>query len=162
MTKSNSDYKTFHDIPVFAKKVDFEEESIDIGDKNNVSKFNVPTLTVFYVNQCRQTQKDIDKDVISYVNIKILAQVNKIKDPTPIEIEEAMNEDPESDVMCTYSSSEGNKPLGIPEELSSITILGDLQDLFFDSSFAGEKRNFGLATKETRLETLIAVQSHLL
>ena len=140
MTKSNSDHKTFHDIPVFAKKVDFEEESIDIGDKNNVSKFNVPTLTVFYVNQCRQTQKDLDKDVISYVDTKILAQVNRIKDPTPIEIEEAMNEDPESDVMCTYSSYEGNKLLGVPEELSSITILGDRQDWFFDSGFAGKKK----------------------
>ena len=73
MTKFNSDHKTFHDTPVFAKKVYFEEESFDIGDENNVLKVNVPTLTVFYLNQCRQTQKDLDKDVISYVNMKILA-----------------------------------------------------------------------------------------
>ena len=99
MTKSNSDHKTFRDTPVFAKKVYFEEESVDIGDKNNVLKVDVPTLTVFYVNQWRQTQKDLGKDVISYVNMKILAQVNRIKDPTPIEIEEAMNEDPRA-MLC--------------------------------------------------------------
>ena len=39
-----------------------------------------------------------------------------IKDPTPKEIEEAMNEDPESDfVMCTNPSYAGDKPLGIAE-----------------------------------------------
>ena len=42
--------------------------------------------------------------------------------------------------MCTYSSYEGNKLLDIPEELSSITILGDRQDWFFDSGFAGKKK----------------------
>ena len=48
------------------------------------------------------TQKDLDNKIISYVDMKILGQVNRIKDPTPKEIEKAMNEDPESNfVMCT-------------------------------------------------------------
>ena len=109
MTKNTSDHKTLHDIPAFAKKDYFEEESLDIGDKNNVLKVNVPTLTVFYVNQCKQIQKDLDNDTISYVDLKILAQVNRIKDPTLKEIQEAMNEDLENDfVMCTYPNYEGD------------------------------------------------------
>ena len=117
MTKNTSDYKTLHGTPIFAEKGYFEEESLNIGDKNNVLKVNLPRLTVFfYVNQCRQTQKDLDKNIIYYVGLKILAQVNMIKDPTPKEIEEAMNEDPESDfVMCTNPSYAGDKPLGIAE-----------------------------------------------
>ena len=83
MTKNTSGHKTLHGTPVFAEKRYFQEESLDIGDKNIVLKVNVPTFTIFYMNQCRQTQKDLDKDIISYVNLKILAQVKEIKDPTP-------------------------------------------------------------------------------
>ena len=146
MTKSNSNHKTLHGTPVFAEKGYFEEESLDIGDKNNVLKVSVPTVTAFYVNQCRQTQKDLDKDIIFYVDMKVLAQVNSITDPTPKEIEETMNEymneDPESDfVMCTYPGYKGDKLLGITEELSCITVLGDRQNWFFDNGFAGEKKD---------------------
>ena len=50
MSKPSSDPKTLHGTPVFAEKGYFEEESLDIGVKNNVKKVNVVTLTVFYVN----------------------------------------------------------------------------------------------------------------
>ena len=37
----------------------------------------------------RQTQKNVKKDVLNYVDIKILVQVNCIKNPLEKEIEEA-------------------------------------------------------------------------
>ena len=55
MTKNTSGHKTLHRTPVFAEKRYFQEESLDIGDKNIVLKVNVPTFTIFYMNQCRQT-----------------------------------------------------------------------------------------------------------
>ena len=152
MSKPASDPKKLHGTPVFKEKGYFEEESLDIGDKNNVLKANVPTLSVFYVNQCRQTQKDLDKEIITYVDMKILAQVNRIKDPTSKEIEEAMNEDPESDfVMFSYPSYEGDKLLGITEELFCITVLGDKQDLFLDNEFGGEKEDLWSRYKRNKI-----------
>ena len=104
------------------------------------------------MNQCRQTQKDLGKDIISYVNMKILARVNRIKDATPKEIEEAMNEDPDSNfVMCTYPGYEGDKLLGITEELSSITVLGDRQEWYFDNGFAGEKKHLWSGYKRNKI-----------
>ena len=44
MSKNTSDYKTLHDTPVFTEKFYFEEESLDIGDKNNILKVSIPTL----------------------------------------------------------------------------------------------------------------------
>ena len=52
-------------------------------------KFNLPTLIIFYVMNLRQTQKNVEKDVLNYVDIKILVQVNCIKNPLEKEIEEA-------------------------------------------------------------------------
>ena len=76
--------------------------------------------------------------------MKILTRVNRIKDPTPKEIEEAMNEDPNSDfVRCTYPIHEGDKLLRITEELSYITVLGDKESLFSDNGFGGEGEGEG-------------------
>ena len=109
------------------------------------------------MNQCRQTQKDLYKDIIFYINLKILVQVNGIKDPTPKEIEEAMNEDPKSDfVMCTYPSYEVDKLLGITEELSCITFLEDCQDWFFDNGFASEKKNLWSGYKRNKIRNPVS------
>ena len=56
----------------------FEEESLDIGQENNCKKVNVPNLTVYYVNNCGEAEKD--ENLVSYGDIKILALVNRIKD----------------------------------------------------------------------------------
>ena len=87
---ANKQVKKLHGTPYFKVKGYFEEENLDIGERNNCKKVNIPCLTVFGINNCRQTQKDLDDEkIISYVDAKILAQVNRIKDPTPQEIEKA-------------------------------------------------------------------------
>ena len=68
-----------NDTAYFKQKGYFERLSIDIGTRNNWPKANFSTLTIFYVMNLRQTQKDVEKDVLNYVNMKILAQVNPIK-----------------------------------------------------------------------------------
>ena len=91
----NKQVKKLHGTPYFKVKGYFKEENLDIGERNNCKKVNIPCLTVFGINNCRQTQKDLDA--------KILAQVNRIKDPTPQEIKEARDYNSDSDfVMCTF------------------------------------------------------------
>ena len=81
----------------------FEQLYIEIGTRNNCPKSNLPTLTMFYIMNLRQAQKDVEKDVLNYVDMKILAQVSRIKNPSEKEIEEAKNKDPNSDfVYCTF------------------------------------------------------------
>ena len=91
-----------------------------------------------------------DEKIISYVDAKILAQVNRIKDPTPQEIEEAGDYNSGSDfVMCTFPKyDEKEKLLGITEEVCLITILGDPQDNFYDNGFLNEKRRCGQDSRE--------------
>ena len=58
----------------------------------------------------RQTQKNVEKDVINYADMKILAKVNCIKNPSEREIKEAKNKDPKSDfVHCMFPIYEGKK-----------------------------------------------------
>ena len=129
----NKQVKKLHGTPYFKVKGYFKEEDVGIGERNNCKKVNIPCLTVFGINNCREMQKDLDDGkIISYVDAKSLAQVNRIKDPTPQEIEEARDYNSDSDfVMCTFPKyDEKGKLLGITEEVCLIAILGDPQDNF--------------------------------
>ena len=53
----NKQVKKLHETPYFKVKGYFEEENLDIGEMNNCKKVNVPVLTVFGINSCRQMQK---------------------------------------------------------------------------------------------------------
>ena len=79
--------------------IDIEQVSIDIGTRNNYPKSNLPTLTIFQVMNLRQSQKDIEKDVLNYVDMKILVQVNCSKNLSEKEIKEAKNKNPNSDCL---------------------------------------------------------------
>ena len=151
---ANKQVKKLHGTPYFKVKGYFEEENLDIGERDNCKKVNIPCLTVFGINNCRQTQKDLDDaKIISYVDAKILAQVNRIKDPTPQEIVEARDYNSDSDfVMCTFPKyDEKGKLLGITEEVCLITILGDPQDNFCDNGFLNEKKMLWSGFKRNKL-----------
>ena len=112
----NKQVKKLHGAPYFKVKGYFEEENLDIGERNNCKKVNIHVLTVFGINNCRQMQKDLDDEkIISYDDAKILAQVNRIKDSTTQEIEEARDYNSDSNfVMCTFPKyNESSKLLGI-------------------------------------------------
>ena len=67
--------------------------------------------------------------------MKILAQVNRIKNVSEKEIEEAENKDSNSDfVYCTFPTYEGEKLCGIDENVRIISVLGDPSTVFFDDS----------------------------
>ena len=103
--------------------------SIDIGTKNNCIKANIPTLTVFCVINRRQTPKDIDKNILNNVDMKMLAQVKCIKNPSEKEMQGAKNRDPYSNfVLCTFPIYEGDKLLGIKNAV------------FFNNGFANDKK----------------------
>ena len=53
--------KLLNGTAYFKQKGYFEQVSIDIGTKNNCPKSNLPTLTMFYVMNLRQTQKDVKR-----------------------------------------------------------------------------------------------------
>ena len=157
--------KKLHGTPYFKVKGHFEEDNLDIGERNNCKKINIPCLTVFGINNCRKTQKDLDDEkIISFVDAKILAQVNRIKDPTSQEIEEARDYNSDSDfVMCTFSKyDEKGKLLGIAEEVYLITILGDAQDNFYDNGFLNKKRRCGQDSREISCLIQLALQCLLL
>ena len=86
----NKQVKKLQGTPYFKVKGYFEEDNLDIGERNNCKKVNIPCLTVFGINNCRQMQKNLDDEkIISYVDAKILAQVSRIKELgtiTPIAI----------------------------------------------------------------------------
>ena len=90
---------------------------------------------------------------LSHVDAKILAQVSRIKDSTPQEIEEARDYNSDSDfVMCTFPKyDENGKLLGITEEVCLITVLGDPNDGFFDNGFASEKKTLWSGFKRNKL-----------
>ena len=97
---------------------------------------SIPTLTFFYVTNIRQTQKDTEKDILNYVEIKILGQVNHIKDAWESEIEQAKNKNPNSDFCyCTFPIYEGSKLLGVDKKICMISVLGDPGVSFFDNGF---------------------------
>ena len=88
-----------------------------------------------------------DEKIISYIDAKILAQVNRSKDPTPQEIKEARGYNSDSDfVMCTFPKyDEKGKLLGIT------SILGDPQDNFYDNGFLNEKKTLRSGFKRNKL-----------
>ena len=119
------------------QKYYFEQLCIDIRTRNNGPKSNLPSLTIFYVMNLGQTQKDVEKDVLNYVNMKILAQVNRIKNRSEKEIEEVKNKDPNSDfVYCAFLTYKGEKLCGIDEHICIITMVGDPSAVFFDNGFS--------------------------
>ena len=155
----NKQVKKLHGTPYFKVKGYFEEENLDIGERNNCKKVNIPCLTAFGINNCRQTQKDLDDEkIISYVDAKILAQVNRIKDPIPQEIKEARDYNSDSDfVTCTFPKyDKKGKLLGITEEVCLITILGDPQDNFYDNGFLNEKKTLWSGFKRNKLPNPIS------
>ena len=90
-----------HGTPLFKEPGYFEEESLDIGKKTNCKKVNIPNLTVYYIKNCRQTEK-VEK-LVSYVDLKILTHFNRIKYASEKEIEDARKEKTDSDfVLCTF------------------------------------------------------------
>ena len=76
--------------------------------------------------------------------MKILAQVNRIKNPSEEEIEEAKNKDPNIDfVYCMFPTYEGEKLRGIDEHICIISVLGDPCTVFFDNGFSiGDEKKF--------------------
>ena len=87
-------------------------------------------------NNVLQTQKDIDTGPISYADMMILWQVNKIRNPSEHEKELALADNSKSDfVMVPYPvyEQETGKLLGITEEVGQVVILGDPDDAFFDN-----------------------------
>ena len=86
----------------YFKKGFFEQSILDIAGRNNCPKVNIPTYTIFYCMNLRQTQKDPKKDIYNYVEMKILAQVNKLKNPSEEELEQAEKNQQDSDFLyCT-------------------------------------------------------------
>ena len=58
--------------------------------------------------------------------MKILAQVNRIKDASKSEIGQGKNKDPNRDFWhCTFPIYEGSKLLGVDEKICMISVLGD-------------------------------------
>ena len=80
-----------------------------------------------------------DEKIISYDHAKILAQVNRINDPTPQEIEEARDYNSDSNfVMCTFPKyDENSKLLGILM-ISFLTTVSSMKKKILWSGF---KRN---------------------
>ena len=98
-------------------------------------------MTVYYVNNCRQTEKG--EKLVSYIDMKFLAQANRIKNASEKEIEDAREEKTNSDfVFCSFPEYEEgtDKLLGITEHICQITVLGDKFDSFFDNGFGGDEK----------------------
>ena len=129
----------------YFKRAFFEQSSIDIGSRSNFPKVNVSTLTIFYCVNVRQTQKDLDKNVYNYVEMKILGQVNKIRNASKEELEQAENKDPNSDILhCTYPVYDGTKLKVVNKHISMISMLGDPNVVFLDNGFSNveESKSF--------------------
>ena len=68
--------------------------------------------------------------------MKILAQVNCIKDASESEIEQTKNKDSNSDFCyCTFPIHERSKLLGVDKKICMISVLGDPNVSFFDNGF---------------------------
>ena len=122
---------------------------MDIGTRNNCPKSNIPTLTIFYCINLRQMQKDVDKEILNYVDMKISAQVNRIRNPSESEIRETKNEDPDSEfVYFTFPTYEGSKLLGVED-----AVLEDPGVVFFDNGFydVDEKKSLLSCQKRKKL-----------
>ena len=89
-------------------------------------------LTVYYVNNCRQTEKD--EKLESYVDITIIAQFSRIKNASEKEIEmQGKNKQIQILFFCTFPEYKKgtDKLLGVTEHVCLITVLGDKFDEFF-------------------------------
>ena len=129
--------KLLNGTPYIKQKGYFEQLYIDLGTRNNYPKSNLPTLTIFYVMNLRQIQKDVEIDLLNCVDMKTLTQVNRIKNPSEKEIEEAKNKGPNSDfVYCAFPTYEGEKLRGTDEHICIISVLGDPSTVFFDNGFS--------------------------
>ena len=121
----------------YFKKGYFDEVSISIETRNNCPKSSILTVTIFYCINSRQIQKDVIKEILNYVDMKILTQVNPIRNPSESEIREARSEDPVIDfVYCTFPTYEGSKLIGVEKHICMIMVLGDPSPVFFDNSFS--------------------------
>ena len=94
-------------------------------------------MSIFYVINLRQTQKDVETDIVKYVDMKLLAQVNRIKNLSEKEIEEAKNKGRKSDfVYCMLPTYKGKKLCAFEEHICIISVLGDTGTVFFDNGFS--------------------------
>ena len=91
--------------------------------------------------------------------MKIVAQVNRIKNASEIEIEDAREEKTDSDFFsCTFPKYEEgtDKLLDITERICQITILGDKFDEFFGSGFSGNKKPLWSGYKQNKFPNLFS------
>ena len=145
-TPFNAVPKLLNGTPYF-RKGPYNKPSIDIGTRNNCPKANVPTLTIFHCINLRQTQKGLDKDGLNYVGMKILAQVNCVRNASEDEMRLAKNNDPNSDFLyCTFPIHKDTKLKGVDKHICMITVLGDPGTCCLTVVFLmSMKRNFSLA-----------------
>ena len=140
-----SDYSSqalLNGVSYFLKKGFFEQSILAIAGRNNCPKVNIPTYTIFYCMNLRQTQKDPKKDIYNYVEMKILAQVSKIKNASEEELEQAERNQQYSDFLYrTYPVYEGSKLIDVHKHVSMITVLGDPNAIFFDNAFSSVDEN---------------------
>ena len=91
--------------------------------------------------------------------MKIVAQVNRIKNASEIEIEDAREEKTDSDFFsCTFPKYEEgtDKLLDITERICQITILDDKFDEFFGSGFSGNKKPLWSGYKQNKFPNLFS------
>ena len=129
---------------------------LDIADRNNYPKVNLPYSTFFLIEQRRKTQKGdgCDRKLMSYIDGNMLARVNKIKDQTPEEIKLAKDYSNESRfVLCTYPDyeRETGKLLGIKEEIAMTTVLVP----FLIMGLGAKKSLSGRGAREIKCPTLL-------
>ena len=101
----------------------------------------------------RQTQKEPKKVIYNYVEMKIFAQVSKLKNPSEEELEQAERNQQDSDFLYyTYPIYEGSKLMGVDKHISMITVLGDPNAIFFDDAFSRVDENKPLWSRQKRKE----------
>ena len=88
-------------------------------------------------------KKDIDTEPISYADMMILWQVNRIRNSSKHDKELVLNENSQSDfVMVPYPMYEQETPkiLGITKDVGQVVVLGDPDDTLFDNEFGGDEK----------------------
>ena len=99
-------------------------------------------------------QKDVDKEIHNYVDVKILAQVNRTRNPSENKIREEKYEDPDSNLFyCTFPTYEASKLLGVDKHICMITVLEDPGVVFFNNGFSNgnEKKALWSGQKRKKL-----------
>ena len=72
---------------------------MDIRTKTTLVKLEYYLMQYFYINNIRQTQKEVGEEIIEHAEMKMLRQINKIKNLSKSEIEESRNNDPKRDLV---------------------------------------------------------------